>query len=256
MGAAQVTRLLKADQLGRVERVEAREAPFVRRVACGGRIPGSGFLARRLMARERRALSALDGLAGVPGVIDDEELASCASPGRGSPRRREVLVRSWIAGRALHETETLPLDFFDRLDDLVRALHARGVCHNDLHKEQNILVGDDGWPHLVDFQLASVHARRSRFFESRARDDLRHVEKHRRRYTRFDRGPAGAVVSRGSGFGVKRSWVALVWRRAVKPVYIAFTRGLLRTRDGEARRPSSGPWPRWVDAIGGMDRRA
>jgi hypothetical protein len=48
--------------------------------------------------------------------------------------------------------------FYDRLQGLVAAILVRGVCHNDLYKENNILVGPDGWPAVVDFQLASVHA--------------------------------------------------------------------------------------------------
>ena len=228
-------RVLKADALGRVERVVLPDGSLrVRRVACGGSIPGSRFVARRLLARERRALEALENMEGAPRLLAVE-------PG--------ILERSWIEGAPLSHAEALPEDFFDRLDDLVRALHARGVCHNDLHKEQNVLVAADGWPALLDFQLASVHRRGSRAFASRARDDLRHVEKHRRRYTRDGRGPDGSEPSRGSGHGLRRSPTALVWRRAVKPVYVFVTRSVLGTRDGEARRESSGPWPRWTPPV-------
>jgi hypothetical protein len=185
MSGAHGARLLKADALGRVERVVTADGSVrVRRVACGGRIPGSGLVARALLARERRALAALEGLAGVPRALGG---------------RAGVLERTWIEGAPLSAAEELPADFFDRLDELVRALHARGVCHNDLHKEQNVLVAAGGWPALLDFQLASVHRRGSRVFVSRARDDLRHVEKHRRRYTRDGRGPAGGAASTGGG---------------------------------------------------------
>jgi len=231
MSGAHVDQVLKADALGRVERIVAADGSVrVRRVACGGRIPGSRFVARRLLARERRALRVLEDLEGVPELIE-------AAPG--------ILERSWIEGTPLSRAESLPEDFFDRLDDLVRALHARGVCHNDLHKEQNVLVAADGWPALVDFQLASVHAPGSRVGASRARDDLRHVEKHRRRYTRDGRGPQGVLESRGAGHGIARSPTALVWRRTVKPAYVFVTRRVLATRDGEARRENAGPWPRW-----------
>jgi RIO-like serine/threonine protein kinase len=232
MSGAHVDLVLKADALGRVERVVGADGTVrVRRVACGGTIPGSRFVARRLLAREEKALRVLDGFEGVPRLIE-------TAPG--------TLERSWIEGAPLSRAESLPEDFFDRLDDLVRALHARGVCHNDLHKEQNVLVAADGWPALLDFQLASVHRSGSSVFASRARDDLRHVEKHRRRYTRDGRGPAAALESRGAGHGIRRSPTAYVWRRTVKPAYVFVTRRLLATRDGEARRESSGPWPRWT----------
>ena len=232
MSGAHLAVVLKADALGRVERVVGADGtPRVRRVACGGSLPGSRFVARRLLAREARALEALAGLPGVPRLVE-------VAPG--------ILERSWIDGAPLSRAAELPEDFFDRLDDLVRAIHARGVCHNDLHKEQNVLVAADGWPALLDFQLASVHRAGSRALASRARDDLRHVEKHRRRYTRDGRGPAGTAESRGAGHGIRRSPTALVWRRTVKPAYVFVTRRLLATRDGEARRESAGPWPAWT----------
>lgn len=211
-------------------------------------------MARALLRRERRALEALarDGarLDGVPRVARDEAAERLASPDGRAPRAKEVLLRTWIEGRPLHLAEELPEDFFDHLEALAQALHARGVCHNDLHKEQNVLVGADGFPHLIDFQLASVHVRRGRVFASRARDDLRHLQKHRRRYTRDGRGPAAADERHGAGRGLRRSFLARTWRRWGKPLYELVTRRLLRTRDGEERRPSSGPWPRWTPARG------
>jgi RIO-like serine/threonine protein kinase len=244
--------VLKRDALGRVEREERDGRVRVRRVACGGRAPGSAWVARRLLARERRALLALAERAELEGLVPRVEADGASGA---------VLVRSWIAGVPLSRAESLPVDFFDRLDRLVERVHAAGVCHNDLHKEQNVLVRPDGRPALVDFQLASVHRARTRAFESRARDDLRHVQKHRRRYLALGRGPAGAAgsdpeadararIERGLGHGLGRSPLAWLWRRLAKPVYRFVTRGLLGTRDGEERRPSSGPWPRWTPPAG------
>ncbi|MBI5364819.1 MAG: hypothetical protein HZA53_16705 [Planctomycetes bacterium] len=256
MTAFQVGALLKEDQLGRVERVDRMEpgglVPIaVRRVACGGRLPGSRAVARLLARRERRALERLAGLAHVPRLVRDDALVFLPSLDGRTPRAEDVLVRSWLEGAPLHLATALPRDFFERLDELVLAVHARGVCHNDLHKEQNVLVLVDGRPALVDFQLASVHAEGSRAVRVRALEDLRHVEKHRRRYTRWGRGPDGAhEPTRGAGAELSRSLLARAWRKSGKPVYNAVTRGLLRTRDGEARRPSSGPWPAWSDPVG------
>ncbi len=251
MDGWRVDAVLKQDSFGRVERlVGPGGRRLLRRVAVGGRIPGSGLVARALLRRERRALEALRGLAGVPSPVPEPEAVGAPSRDGRVPPAGAVLVRSWLAGEPLHRAELLHEDFFDHLDALVEALHARGVCHNDLHKEQNVVVGEDGHPWLIDFQLASVHPRRGRRFASRVRDDLRHVQKHRRRYTRDGRGPAAAGVEHGRGLGVRRSPLALAWRRLGKPLYNAVTRGLLRTRDGEERRPSSGPWPRWTGPRG------
>ena len=263
MGDWQVEETLKQDQFGRVERVGDGERVALRRVACGSRVPLSRVLGRRLARREQRALRALAGggpdsdgaLAGVPLPCDDAadfaDAARAASADGRAPAARDVTLRSWQAGAPLHRATALPADFFDLLDALVARVHARGVCHNDLHKEQNIVVGEDGRPALIDFQLASVHPRRGRRFASRARDDLRHLQKHRRRYTRDGRGPTGAAEpQRGAGHGIRRSPLAAAWRRWGKPVYHFVTRRVLGTRDGEDRRPSSGPWPRWTPPVG------
>jgi hypothetical protein len=256
-GAAPGAALLKEDALGRVERLVGERGALVRRVACGGRLPGSRFVARLLLGRERRALLALASGGGaelrVPRLVEDAEARQAAGPATANggagrvPRPGDVLLRSWIEGLPLHRATELPEDFFDLLDELVLAVHRRGVCHNDLHKEQNILVGRDGRPWLVDFQLASVHRRLP---AGRAREDLRHVQKHRRRYTRDGRGPQGGPpVATGVGHGLERGPVARLWRRAVKPVYRRVATGLGR-RDWEQRRPSSGPWPRWSAPVG------
>ena len=67
-------RILKRDAFGRVELVSLStgtdgEKLAIRRVACGGRIPGSALVARVLLAREARALRVLAAdppQAGVP----------------------------------------------------------------------------------------------------------------------------------------------------------------------------------------------
>lgn len=240
---------LKRDAFGRVELVQGTHGLLARRVASGSRLLGSGFVARRLMGRERRALAALDGALDVPTCVNDPAAAALPSADGNVPRAGDVLLRTWQPGAALHLAQVLPRDFFDRLDDLVRRVHARGVCHNDLHKEQNVIVGVDGYPALIDFQLASVHPRRGRRFRSRCAEDLRHLAKHRRRYTRDGRGPAAAGAG-GAGRGRRRGLVAQLWKRLGKPVYLLVTRRVLCRADAEERRPSSGPWPRWSEPLG------
>jgi hypothetical protein len=224
--------VLKRDALGSVELVRLSDGgEAVRRSASGGRLPGSRLLARRLLARERRALEVLAGLAGVARVL--------AAPDGAT------LLRSFVPGTPLCLADELPRDFFERLEELVRALHERGVCHNDLHKEANVLVGTDGYPALVDFQLASVHARRGRSFAVRVREDLRHVWKHRSHYLTAlgEKDPLAAPPP--------RSFLAQSWRRFGKPLYRAvtapFAAGLA---SGEPRRGKHGPWPRWSAPVG------
>jgi hypothetical protein len=249
---ARIIRELKRDVFGTVELLEGPGGPVVhpvvRRVARGSALPGSGWIARRLLGRERRALRALAGQPGVPQEVEDPALARLPARDGRVPRPAQVLLRSWLEGLPLHLATHLPLDYFDLLDALTLELHRAGVCHNDLHKEQNILVGADGRPALIDFQLASVHRKRGRAWRGRCSEDLRHLQKHRRRYTRDGRGPSEAAL--GLGAGRTRGPVAAAWRRFGKPLYLIVTRRLLRTRDGELRRPSSGPWPEWTEPLG------
>jgi hypothetical protein len=246
MEASQVVRELKRDALGRVELLAGPRGNLVRRVACGGTLPGSRFAARVLLARERAALERLAGVRGVARLVDAPDYARASSLDGTRPRQEDVLLRTWLEGLPLWAAEELPGDFFERLAELVTELHERGVCHNDLHKEPNVLVGADGRPCLVDFQLASCHARRGRRFASRAREDLRHVRKHERRYRteggRRDDGRAPPAE--------RRSALAALWMHAFKPLYNLVTRRLLCTRDGEPRRPPAGPWPRWGAPLG------
>ena len=233
---SQVERVLKSDAFGRVELLMTPDGAVIRRVACGGSVLGSGWIARKLMRRERRALALLADLDGVAHLVK-------------APTSNDSLLRTWIEGAALNEAEQLPLDFFDRLEDLVGELHGLGVCHNDLHKEQNVLVDEAGYPSLVDFQLASIHQRRGARFRGRCREDLRHVEKLRRRYReRGDKSGPRAPRPR-------RSALAWTWMKLGKPVY-KLVMGAKSARDGELRRPSSGPWPEWTPAVGPRARSA
>lgn len=230
--------VLKSDLFGRVERVERADGHrVVRRDVRACRFPFS-IVARLLLARERRALERLAGLDGVPALeanAPDED-----------PRR--VLRRSFLDGEPLWAAERLPRDWFEHARALVVAVHARGVRHNDLHKEQNLIVRPDGRPALLDMQLASVHAdpaaRRARV---RAAEDLRHLDKHARRYARRGR-PSTPEERRARP---RRSPLAAAWRHLGKPLYNGVVRLFPALSEPEPRRPSSGPWPEWSEPLGG-----
>lgn len=241
-------------------RPERRPVRLVRRVVTG-RL-GVGLVAGALARREAKALEHLRqqgvrGIAAAPELSEATlaEARSLETLGGIRPDPRRVHLRPFAEGEPLHLATELPLDFFDLLAARVAELHAAGVCHNDLHKEQNVVVGANGAPVLIDFQLATLHPRRSgKWFRARCRDDIRHIQKHRRRYTRDGRGPAALrVLDRDR---IPRRGIALVWMKSGKPVYKFVTRRMLRTRDGEETRPSSGPWPRWTEPIGDRTRSA
>jgi len=98
--------------------------------------------AGRLMAdREVRHYRLLQDLDGVPRLL-----------GRVG---KSAFAHSWVEGDdLLDRKDRLPDDFFDRLEALVAAVHAHGMAYVDMNKPDNVLVGGDGRPALVDFQIS------------------------------------------------------------------------------------------------------
>jgi RIO-like serine/threonine protein kinase len=137
------------------------------------------------------------------------------------------LLRTWLPGEPLHHAGGVGPGYFREALRLVRRMHAAGVVHNDLAKEPNWLVSDDGRPALVDFQLAARPRHRGRRFRMLAYDDLRHLLKHKRTYC-----PA-ALTARQLTILARRSPIAALWARTGKPVYRFVTRRLLGWSDRE-----------------------
>jgi serine/threonine protein kinase len=73
-------------------------------------------------------------------------------------------------------------EYFRQALRLLARMHRRGVAHNDLAREPNWLVTSAGSPALIDFQLAWCDASRGRLFRVMAREDLRHLLKHKSYY--------------------------------------------------------------------------
>ena len=136
------SRLLKKDVFGRSDLIETDAGPMVRRDS-----GEAAFLlrpvARRLLAREARALAVLEKLDGVP---DLHHVSGT------------VLERNFIDGRPMQDSKPTGLLYFHAASKLLRQLHRHGVAHNDLAKEPNFLVTRNGRPAIIDFQLALVRA--------------------------------------------------------------------------------------------------
>jgi len=206
---------LKRDLFGEVRRVCAQLDDRV--VDCVQRdttlaARGLRWLARRLAAREARALHALRRVSGVPRLVSWDG-------------RR--LVRSWLPGAPLQEAGSVDRAYFRKALGLLRRLHAAGLVHNDLAKEPNWLVTVDGGPALVDFQLAMRPRYRGRLFRMLAHDDLRHLLKHKRTYC------PEHLTTRERAILARRSPLAAAWAKTGKPVYRFVTRRLLGWADRE-----------------------
>src|SRR6202047_3146339 len=136
--------LLKRDVFSTVERgrfrSEAGEVDAVLRRL--DQVPWWSYLpARHLFSRERRALALASGLHVGPELLW---------------AGRQALVRGFIDGVALHLAKPFgDVAYFRSAKLALRKLHRRGICHNDLAKEQNWLRGSDGRAYLTDFQLAA-----------------------------------------------------------------------------------------------------
>ncbi|QDW67057.1 serine/threonine protein kinase [Luteimonas granuli] len=209
-------RALKADSFGRIVLMRRGDMLFVRRdlrhVPAWLRLP-----ARWLARREARGLEAVAGMADVPQLL--------AWDGR-------VLDRSYLAGHAMYQRPPRgDLAWFRNARRLLRELRRHGLAHNDLAKEANWLVLEDGRPAIIDFQLAVRGRPGSRWMRLLAREDLRHLLKHKRTYCPDRITPVERRVLK------RTSWLRDAWFATGKPVYRFVTRRLLKWEDNEGQGP-------------------
>jgi hypothetical protein len=173
-------------------------------------------LAAALFRREQRALA----IAGTLGIAPPLLFSG-----------RHVLVRGWIDGVSLHIAKPLgDMAYFRSAKAALRVLHHAGISHNDLAKEQNWLYCN-GQAYLTDFQLAARFNRRNPLFRIARYEDLRHLLKHKRRYTPEALTPTERRVL------ARKSLITRAWMATGKKVYYAITRGLNFTdREGRGLR--------------------
>ena len=208
--------LLKRDVFSIVERgrfrTDGREVDGVLRRL--DEVPWwSWGLALHLFSRERRALERASDLDVGPRLLW---------------AGRRALVRGFIDGVALHLAKPHGnAAYFRSARQALHRLHRACICHNDLAKEQNWLVGHDGRAYLTDFQLAACFSRRSWLFRVAAYEDIRHMLKHKRSYA------PEALTPKERKILARKSVVASIWLKTGKKVYQAITRGLFNFRDRE-----------------------
>lgn len=205
--------LLKADELGRIEMIERDGVRMIRRDVAAARWWARWF-ARGAAAREARALQRLASIDGVPALLgwDGREL-----------------LRSYLAGAPMQQAQPRQRGYYRDALRLLARLHRRGVVHNDLAKEPNWLVRADGSPALVDFQIAWTRGRRGRLFRLLAREDLRHLLKHKRTYC------AAALSARQRAILQTPAPHSRLWRATGKRLYKLIARRLFGYWDNEGR---------------------
>ena len=140
---ARVEAVLKSDRYATTSRVRLADGTLAVHKRSAVVLPPGvrvGPASRRRARREADHLAALAGIPGIPALL-----------GRPSD---DVFLRAWIPGRTLRETAAVPDTTFPRLRELLAEVHARGVAYADLAKEENVVLGEDGAPWLVDFQIS------------------------------------------------------------------------------------------------------
>ncbi len=182
------------------------------------------WLGRWLARRELYFFDRLRDVTGVPrgyavGLPDGTRMATAAA-------------HDFVLGHSLSQLTEVPPEFFIRLRALLDELHRRGVAYVDLHKHENILVGDDGLPYLVDFQISAAVPRVwgvRWFWRILVDSDLYHWEKISRRWG----------VTNWGKVEVPRPWWIRLHRLIANPFRRVRRRILvwlgIRSGDGRAR---------------------
>jgi RIO-like serine/threonine protein kinase len=99
-----------------------------------------------LIRREQGALARLRGIGGVPQLVERID--------------RHAIVIEHVDGTALRDfKEPIPDGFFDKLADVMRSIHERGVAHCDLRSSGNVIITRDGEPRVVDFAACVIRGR-------------------------------------------------------------------------------------------------
>lgn len=181
------------------------------------------WYARMLRDHEEAVYAALAGVPGVPRWV-----------GRVGASAYAI---EYIEGAPLDHVDRPPAGFFDRLRELFDAVHARGVAYADSNKHSNIIVGTDGRPYLIDYQISfrrrpdwprPLRGLVDRFADYICEKDVYHVCKHKRRICPDELTAEEEALSR------RRTGLHRLHRRLTKP-YRALRRRFLRAQHQSGR---------------------
>lgn len=90
-----------------------------------------------LIDKEWKIYGRLKGLQGIPQPVERID--------------RFAFAMEFIPGVPIERGKIILPSFFSDLDQVLQAVHSRGVVHMDLRHKGNILVSDKGEPFLIDF---------------------------------------------------------------------------------------------------------
>ena len=105
----------------------------------------TGWLGRLLANREAFAMQRMVNTVGIP-----NDLGAVWSEGKHFPN---AVAHPFVPGHPLGSKEEVNDKFFPDLLSYLLEVHEQKMAYVDLHKRENILVGEDGKPYLIDFQI-------------------------------------------------------------------------------------------------------
>ena len=160
-------------------------------------------------------------------------------------------IYKYVEGVTLDEIPQLPPDFFDKLLELVRKVHLRDIIYLDMNKRGNIILGDDGNPHLIDFQI-SLHIpdkpsilrpvlKYIRHMGQAA--DIYHICKHKRKLSPKLLRPHEYVISRHKSLFIKihRIITTPLTRLRRKLLRYFYTKGMMAKEENMHYSPENDP---------------
>jgi RIO-like serine/threonine protein kinase len=164
------------------------------------------WIGRWLCRREVRFYKALSDLGNVPEFLGFFEETG--------------FVHRYTPGRPLEKGKPVPDGYFAQLQDLMREIHRRNIAYVDANKPENILLGDDGRPHLIDFQISWDLHELGNWWLNRLwlrrlqHEDLYHILKHKRRMRPDEMTPEEQQAAQ------KRSLFIRIHRFVTKPYFV------------------------------------
>lgn len=189
------------------------------------------WLGIRMARHERRVMQRLADLPLIP-----RDLGPVSAEGQVLPC---AMARRFIEGSTLIGRTDITPDFLISLHQLLLRVHEREVAYVDMNKPDNVLIGEDGKPHLIDFQISYMLPTRglgrnglSRWWLKLLQEaDLYHLSKHVRHYA-----PAGSAPT----LRIKPPWFIRLHRFLTVPLRQLRRKWLvrLRVRSGAGRAES------------------
>jgi len=131
------------------------------------------WLGRKLARREAWFLKQLSDQPNVPDWSGDVIVDGVV--------QKHAVAHAFIPGEPLAKNDKPGEEFFLTLRKLLAEVHLRGIAYVDLHKRENIIIGDDGEPYLIDFQISQAMPKWwpfSMLMRVLQRSDDYHMRKH------------------------------------------------------------------------------